>query len=114
MVGMMVTIHSVDHFDRHAEEASRPPLVHSRAHEPRGCGVAKCMRRHIRSEVRAPASSPKRCFDRLNGSAIPFNEVFANKAFFDPAPQMGEEARGNGHGRLTLVRLGAALLQTIE
>jgi len=41
IVGVMVAINTVEHFDTHAQKARRLPLIDSGLHEPRGSRVPK-------------------------------------------------------------------------
>jgi hypothetical protein len=55
VIRMMVAVNTVDHLDRHAQEACRFPFVDARLHGPRRGGVAQ----RVRADLAADASQAK-------------------------------------------------------
>jgi hypothetical protein len=47
MLGMMVSVHAIEHLDRHSEKAGRFPFVDAGLHEPGRRGVPQGVRHDL-------------------------------------------------------------------
>jgi hypothetical protein len=111
--GMMMTIHTVEHLDAHAEKAGCFPLVDAGLHKPRRRRVPQGVRRDRSLQASETHCRLERSLDRPNGKSSPLHEVFFRDAPLVPPPHVCKQARRDWHGWLTFPRLPPALRQTI-
>jgi len=93
VVRVVMAIDAIKHFDRHAEKAGCFPFIDASLHKPRGSSVPQGMRRDAAIEASKPYSALKSCLDRLDGQAIPLDNMLPHDAFGMPTPQVSHQAR---------------------
>lgn len=76
--------------------------------------MAQGVGRHVAAQPSQLNGVSEALLDRGNGLSIPLDDRIADDAFAHPAPQMGQEARGEWHRRLPLLRFDRTILQAVE
>lgn len=81
MVGVVMTINAIKHFDGHSEKAGRLPFVDAILHEP-GCrSVAQCVGTDTSGHLCQAHSRLERSFHGLYRQSVPFHEILVDDSF---------------------------------
>src|SRR4051812_3912728 len=102
MVRMMVPISTLQGLNRHAEKTRSLPEVNARLHQPCRSRMPQSMRADLAFEPGETNGSSERRFYGSHRFAVELDQMIANDPFGFPTPQVGQQARGQGHWRLTL------------
>src|SRR5450830_327206 len=102
VLGVMVTVYPLEHFDAHAEKPCGRPKADAVLHHP-GCrGMTQSMGGRWRLKAGQFDGALKGSFHRLNRLAVEFDEMLLNDAAFLPAAHVCEQTGRDGHRRLPL------------
>jgi hypothetical protein len=108
VIGVVMAVDAVQHFNAHAQKSCRFPLIDPGAHQPSRGGLPQRMKRNPARELGQLNSSFKCGLYTLHGSAVPLNEMLTRNSFGLPTAEMSQEPRRNWHRRLTLLRCASS------
>src|ERR1017187_1885515 len=103
IIGMMVTVDPLQHFDAHAEEACGSPKADAVLHHPGRGGMAHGVWRGRRIEAGECDSALKGSFHGFNWFAAELDEMRLDDPALLPAPHVRQQTRRDGHRRLPFV-----------
>src|SRR5712691_3561015 len=111
---MMMTVHAVNHLDGHSEKSGSFPIVDASLHQPSRCGVSQRMRRDVAFKLRQSRGGLECGLHRLDGLAIPLDEIVTRDSLVSPTAKVREQAGRDRNRWLALVRFALPLGEPIE
>jgi hypothetical protein len=111
---MVMSVSPFQRLHRHTQVTGGLPNWCALLHQPRCCGVPKCVRDNFGQQSRKHYGVFETRLYGFDRGSVPFNEMRCNHTSAYPTPHVGEEASRNWSRGLTLIILQLSSGQSKE
>jgi hypothetical protein len=112
MIGVMMTVDTVEHLNAHAEKSCGLPLVDAGLHEPCRRGVPQRVRSNLAIKLCLSQSALECCLYGLDRLSVKLNEMRVHDTFLFPATKV-RKSRRDGSRRLAFICFSSPFRQAI-